>query len=58
MFVLHKWSKVGMLRNMVGGRGIRDAVEVTAMPTTKVEMSKMCSDSARAVDATRKRGCA
>jgi sugar/nucleoside kinase (ribokinase family) len=42
-----------MLRSMVGGGGILDHVEVAAR-TAKVEVCKVCSDSARTVELGRK----
>ncbi len=43
-----------MLRNMVGGTGVFDDVEVTTVRAAKVEICKLCSDLSRTAAATRK----
>jgi sugar/nucleoside kinase (ribokinase family) len=43
-----------MLRNMVGGGGIFDDVEVIGARTPKVEICKLCSDAARTVGSGRR----
>jgi sugar/nucleoside kinase (ribokinase family) len=43
-----------MLRNMGGGGGVLEDVEVAAAQTARVEICKLCSDAARTVGSSRK----
>jgi sugar/nucleoside kinase (ribokinase family) len=43
-----------MLRNMVGGYGVFENIEVAPAPTARVEICKLCSDTARTGRSNRK----